>query len=151
VASDGGRQMVKRSDVEDYSIAVRRAFESGDRRALLRMLWFCVLYRWPAPDWAANAFDTFYRAALEGDIESWDDVFGRPNTPEASVGGTQTANRRFAIWGMAKEMVERDQAPINDELFGRISRELHIENKKQVAELYEEVERAVRSANRDRA
>lgn len=146
----GARQMVKRSDVEDYSVEVRRAFEKGDRRALLRMLWFCVLYRWPAPDWAANVFDAFYRAALDGDIESWDDVFGRPNTREATGDTSQTANRRFAIWGKAKEISEDEGVPINDLLFGRISRELRIDDAKQAAEMYEEVERAVRAPNINR-
>ena len=141
--------MVKRSDVEDYSIEVRRAFEGGERRALLRMLWFCVLYRWPAPDWAANAFDTFYRAALDGDIESWDEVFGRPDSPAPSGGGTQTATRRYAVWGRAKDIAEREQVPINDQLFGRVARELDIDNVTQTREMYEEVERAVRFADRD--
>lgn len=134
--------MTKASEIESYSTEVRRSYESGDRRALLRMIWLCALYRWPAPEWAATAFDVLYRAALEGEIYSWNDVFGRP-AAEPSV-ERQPRERRFEIWGKVRQIVEEEGGAITPDLFTRVGRELKIQDS-VVAHLYQEVDRAVRA------
>jgi hypothetical protein len=57
----------------------RRSFEGdGDKSALLGAVYFCAKYRLPLPEWAGEAFEAARDRARSGEIDSWDDVFGKP-------------------------------------------------------------------------
>jgi hypothetical protein len=77
-ARDRKRSEDERIDFDLYSDENRASFEAQDNTALFRVLTLCALLRRPLPEWAAAAFISIYRAALAGEISSWDDVFGRP-------------------------------------------------------------------------
>jgi hypothetical protein len=124
----------------------RKSYEEGDRTALLRVLMQCVLFRRPLPEWAARTFDLIYRAALAGEVQSWDDVFGRPwqqGSHRAQQRAVRTQSQQWQVWKLVRELHEGEgKPPIDDALFERVGRELGIGGKSTVKVLYGRVERA---------
>jgi hypothetical protein len=141
-------------DFDLYSEENRKSYEDGDKAALLRVLMQCALFRRAMPEWAALAFDFIYRAALVGEIRSWDEAFGRPFQQERAVAqqrGTQTQSRKWQVWKLVRELHEGEgKPPIDNELFERVGRELRIGGKSTVADLYGQVQRALRRARSGR-
>ena len=63
----------------DIVARYRRSFErDGVKSALLDAVYFCALYRFPLPKWAKEAFEAAQGRAKSGEIDSWDEVFGKP-------------------------------------------------------------------------
>jgi len=56
----------------------RLEFERGYKGALLKAIYYCALSRFPLPKWAKEAFEAAESRAKSGEIESWDEVFGKP-------------------------------------------------------------------------
>jgi uncharacterized protein (DUF433 family) len=126
----------------------RKSYEDGDTTALLRMLEHCALFRRAMPEWASFEFDSIYRAALAGGIQSWDDVFGRPwhpKRPRAQRRAVSTEAQKWAVWKRVRDLHEGEgKPPIDNALFERVGRETGVGGKSTVAALYVRVERAVR-------
>ena len=126
----------------------RTSYEEGDMPSLLRMLVQCAFYRRTMPEWAANALVSNYRAALAGQIRSWDDVFGRPwqqERPRAQRRSVRTRTWKWEVWKLVHERHKgKGKPPIDNKLFEKVGRELAIGGKSTVAALYGEVERVLR-------
>jgi hypothetical protein len=135
-------------DHDWYSEENRKSYEAGDKTALLRALVHCALFRRAMPEWASQAFVLIYRAALAGEIRSWDDVFGRPWRQEKSRAqqrGVRTQSWKWEVWKLVQELHEGEgKPPIDDVLFERVGRRLGIGGKSTIKALYGQVERAVR-------
>jgi hypothetical protein len=131
--------------LDDYSILIKADFDAGDGAALLRIVRFCSIYGWPLPGWAGQAFDSICARAEQGDVASWDDVFGKPFAGKQRR-AVQTRSRRYEVWGKVRDIVEAESAPVTNELFERVGRELGIGGKSTVSDLYYEVDQAVRRA-----
>jgi hypothetical protein len=123
-------------------------FEAGDRTALLRMLVQCAFDRRAMPEWAVSALVSNYLAALAGEVQSWDDVFGRPwqqERPRAQLRSVRTRMWKWEVWKRVHELHKGEgKPPIDNKLFEKVGRQLGIGGKSAVAALYGEVERAVR-------
>jgi hypothetical protein len=57
---------------------IRSSFERGKKSVLLDAVYWCLLYRLPLPEWANEAFRAAWDRARNGEIDSWDEVFGKP-------------------------------------------------------------------------
>jgi hypothetical protein len=56
----------------------QESFRRGNKSALLEVVYFCACFGDPLPKWAMVAFDAAQNRARFGEIESWDEVFGKP-------------------------------------------------------------------------
>jgi hypothetical protein len=135
-------------DFNLYAQENRKSYEEGDKAALLRVIEQCALFRRALPEWASHSFDSIYRAALAGKIESWDDVFGRPYQQEkgrAQQRSVRTQSQKWQVWTLVRELHEGEgKPPIDNALFERVGRKLGIGGKSMIADLYGQVERAAR-------
>src|SRR5437763_6458009 len=126
----------------------RKNYEAGNKTALFRVLMQCAFFRRPMPEWASHVFVVMHRAAVAGEIRSWDDVFGRPwqqEQPRAQQRGVRTQSRKYQVWIRVRDLHEGEgKPPIDNALFERVGRQLGIGNKSTVAALYGQVERVVR-------
>jgi hypothetical protein len=57
---------------------VKEEYERGHKVLLLWHLYEYVRYQRPIPQWMAEAFCTACKRVYGFEVESWDDVFGRP-------------------------------------------------------------------------
>jgi hypothetical protein len=130
-----------------YSEENRKSYEEGDKTALFRALAQCALFRRTMPEWASAEFVSIYRAALIGEIRSWDDVFGRPfqqEKPRVQRRSVRTQAWKWEVWKLVHKLHEgKGKPPIANESFERVGRQLGIGIKSTVAALYGRVERAL--------
>jgi hypothetical protein len=125
----------------------RTSYQAEDKTALLRMLVQCALFRRTMPEWAASAVVSIHRAALAGEIRSWNDVFGRPwqqERPRAQRRSLRTRTWKWEVWKLVHELHEAEGKPIDNKLFEKVGRKLAIGGKSTVAALYGEAEQAFR-------
>jgi hypothetical protein len=124
-----------------------KSYEEGDKTALLRMLVHCAFYRRTMPEWAVSAVVSIYRAALAGEIRSWNDVFGRPwqqERPRAQRRSLRTRTWKWEVWKRVHELHKGEGKPIDNKLFEEVGKQLAIGGKSTVAALYGEAEQAFR-------
>jgi hypothetical protein len=77
----------------------------------------------PVPEWLSAAFIERYRMGQQGEIRSWDEVFGKPTR----YGAGKRLRRRMEEESLILEEVERIKAegkPLNEEEFHEIGRRL---------------------------
>jgi hypothetical protein len=125
----------------------RTSYEEGDKPALFRMLVQCALFRRTMPEWAAGELVSIHRAALAGEIRSWNDVFGRPwqqERPRAQRRSLRTRTWKWEVWKLVHELHEGEGKPIDNKLFEKVGRQLAIGGKSTIAALYGEAEQAFR-------
>jgi hypothetical protein len=117
--------------VDGYSKVYESEYRAGDKTALMRMIGICAIAGGAIPKWAADIIEGAYGCAVSGEIQSWDEVFGKP------------ISRKKARKWMLRERVYlevldahcRGKA-IDDLLFERIGMKLKIGGKTKVKELY---------------
>jgi hypothetical protein len=110
-------------DFSEDLAAERKSFEKGDKAALLRILWLCAAHRLPLPDWAGDAIAAACFAAWDGEIESWDDVFGKPWGDGGQRRAVQTNSRGVEVWTRVRRLVDEEGAAITNDLFDRVGEE----------------------------
>jgi hypothetical protein len=112
----------------------REDFERGDKHALLLVIYTCAECRWKIPQWATVAFVDMYMRGLYAEIESWDDVFGKPWGDGRQQ---RTARSEAATPYIFKRVMQlhREGAPITNELFERVGEEFGI-SRPQVSKYY---------------
>lgn len=120
--------------VEEYSKIYESEYEAGDKAALIRMLGVCAVSGWIIPKWAAGILDGAHGYAVHGMLKSWDDVFGKPNTPKR---GERVRNFQLR-WRVYSEILtaRAKGESIDDLLFERVGKKLKIGGKTKVKELY---------------
>ncbi|MGA7545427.1 MAG: hypothetical protein WBW08_06315 [Methyloceanibacter sp.] len=75
------------------TITLRGEFETGNADALFQAIRWCCEDNLPLPQWAAIAFIERYNWGKDGEIRSWDEVFGRP-TRYATLERLKTRSER---------------------------------------------------------
>jgi hypothetical protein len=69
---------VYREMLDSFALLAKHAFDLGDTKRLLQVLYFYLANDTLPPKWARDELCDFYDA--EGlDVQSWDDVFGEPS------------------------------------------------------------------------
>jgi len=106
--------------LEEESELHRRAYEAGDKAALLLMIRHCFMLRWPVPEWAANAFVDACSYVEMGGARSWDEVFGKPHLGRHK-GSVALENRKYGIHKRVQKLHERG-ATIDESLFERVGK-----------------------------
>lgn len=108
-----------------------RAYQDGDKKAILEALAICCFYSLPIPRWLERACLAAYRKVQNYKVKSWEDVFGRPHPK-----GTHILTKRQEI-EYSRKVYERIQqikknkpsTPIDGALFERIGKEFGIGGK----------------------
>jgi hypothetical protein len=123
---------------DDESLAeiltiLREKFEAGNKTAVLRAVYHCLLARRPAPEWVCAAFVHAYEAAARFEARTWDDAFG----PAQEKGIQLETRRKHAdlLVRIAFRVAERKpHEKIGDKgsLFATIAKELKAEGVKGV-------------------
>jgi hypothetical protein len=102
------------------------AFEAGDKSRLITVLATCFLLDVPVPDWAKQAIVAAVRKRCRFEIESWDEVFGRPLKKGKQLA---VARRRVElgerIWRAVHER-RRAGKPIDKAMFEAIGNGLKV-------------------------
>ena len=120
--------------VEECSKYYEAAYRAGDKHALMMMIGACAISGWIIPKWVAEIIEGADNYAAFGLIKSWDEVFGKPNSPKK---GEQLRNwqLRWNVYSEVQTAHLKGQA-IDDFLFERIGKEMKIRGKTKVKELY---------------
>jgi hypothetical protein len=140
------------SDVDELareSELHRVAYEAGDKAALLLIIQHCFMQRWPVPDWAQQAFVDACGCVEMGGAESWDEAFGHPHPPRKHKRSIQLENRKYGIYKRVREIVEKEDAPIDDKLFERVGRESGLGGATVIKNAYYRVEKILRRLNQN--
>ena len=66
------------TEPDDFLDRERARYEDGDKLRLPYALGYCIDNHHPIPPWLATAFAEARRKVFMDEVESWDDVFGRP-------------------------------------------------------------------------
>jgi hypothetical protein len=122
---------VLREDGSDKEFAkkernTREALDRGDKSALLWFFSWCFLNCHVVPKWAQEEFLAAHRKVYGYEVESWDEVFGRP----LKKGMQRAAARRKTekaqpIWERVTERHEAGEA-IDKGLFDSVGKEFAV-------------------------
>ena len=138
----------KRDDLHDLFLRdwalkeCQRKYESGQRKALMEAIWWCIREGWPAPPWLRDAFNEAFCTAQK----SWDEVFDPPIPKGAH------RHRRDRNWKIGFRLAERieflhekERRSITQGLFeevgkefgvsGSVARDLYYEEKRSRAKV----------------
>src|SRR5690349_12723706 len=105
-----------------------------DRASVLPDLYWSLLNKQPVPQHVADAFVASYLKGRNGEIRSWDEVFGRPNRFRTG----KKIERQIEQEHLVLDEVERLKAggePLNEEEFEAIGRRIAVGGKSKVKEL----------------
>jgi hypothetical protein len=110
--SDDGTSYPDIADGAATTIAqLERDFKAGtDPGAPLQAIVVSYGCRRPAPNWALQALADAYIKGWKGDIKSWDDVFGRPNTKGQVARFNRDADAADKIWNLVAEAKARGES-----------------------------------------
>jgi hypothetical protein len=117
--------------VEECSAYYESAYRAGRKHALIKMIGACAISGWIIPKWAGDIIEGADGYAASGELSSWDEVFGKPNTRKKARKWASVDRVYFDILGEHLRGV-----PIDDLLFERIGKKLKIGGKTKVKELY---------------
>ena len=119
MSTDKGERLVQ-SDGADAGPGFpdcREDFEAGDKNALLWVVMTCAQSNWKMPEWAREALYDIYWRGASAEIESWDEVFGKP-WRRGQRRTAQTWAKQPDIWLRVRKL-HKAGASINNELFER--------------------------------
>jgi len=135
----------KRSDAqwaEDRSRELRSAYEAGNKNALWKMIVVCAISKSPIPEWAASTLEGADDYVAWGELNSWNELFGKPRLKSRSV--LRGWHLRHEVWASIVD----SGVPINDDLFDRVGKELGIGARETVRKLYKAVKQEFSQASR---
>lgn len=132
------REMVMGVNVADCLLDLEQEFAAGDISAALKVVHLCVMLGEPPevwPGWARDYFVNVCNSGYEGELKSWDEVFGTPYTSEKYRRKVRDEHFPWVIYESVKAAT-KDGRPIDDKLFEEIGRKLGVGGKTLVKELY---------------
>ena len=102
----------------------REFFESGEKHVLLGAVYFCLIEDLPLPIWAKDAFGAAYERGTDGEIGSWNEVFGKPwGKGRRKARSMETQGRD--IWRAVRTLRGRDGANI-ESAFAKVAATKHM-------------------------
>jgi hypothetical protein len=102
----------------------QKFFEGGEKGALLEAMYFCFREGAPLPIWAKDAFEAAYDRATDGEIGSWDAVFGKP-WGKGRRKARWMESRGREIWMAVRTLRRRDGDEIED-AFAKVAATKHM-------------------------
>jgi hypothetical protein len=139
-------------DFEAECALLKKQFEDqGDRTTVLHAILLAWANHHAVPDWAGAELARIRQQAADGNINSWDDVFGKPwgsgqqrGAQRRAMAGTAYLAVRKMIDDIAKAR-QGKEPPINNELFEKVVKRHNLQfGRSTLAKLYARVARAVR-------
>jgi hypothetical protein len=109
----------------------RLRFEEGDKRALFEAI------NWDQkglPDWVKKALGNAYWRFKDGDLKSWEEVFGKPFPGKSRKRARQRA-RALEVWTEVRLRINQGQ-PIDEHLFEQVGKKLGLGGHSTVSALY---------------
>jgi hypothetical protein len=97
-------------------------FRGGEKYAVFAALIFCVMWCRPSPSWAAKEFWLAYALYGNGQLGSWDDVFGKP-FPGKRRKGIATRAKDLPIWTRVRQLYETEDYNLDDRLWEQLAKE----------------------------
>ena len=115
----------------------RKAFEAGDKFALMHALRICANHALPMPDWAARAYIRAYDTIVNARAKSWDQVLGAPYSKGTHLAAVRKRRKlQVAVRNRIRALRQSDpDLPIDAALFERVGMELGL-GKTLAAEYY---------------
>jgi hypothetical protein len=126
---------------EDDSRRFRSAYEAGKKIALWKTIVMSAIYKSPIPEWAASILEGADGYVISGELNSWNELFGKPRLQSRSVLRARHLSR--AVYYRIKDLHLRG-TPINNDLFDRVGREWGIGGRETVRKLYKSVDEEFR-------
>jgi hypothetical protein len=118
---------------EDDSRRFRSAYEAGEKIALWKTIVMSAIHKSAIPDWAASIIDGADGYVISGELNSWNELFGKPRLQSRSV--LRARHLSHAVYYRIKDLQLRG-TPINNDLFDRVGKELGIGARETVRKLY---------------
>src|SRR5262249_15284543 len=89
--------------------------------------------------WVTNALRDNFDRARNGEIESWEDVFGKP-WGRGQRRAALTRRRQVELWWQIRTLREKEGVAINNELFERVGKDFGL-SRSVASRFYYEVEK----------
>jgi hypothetical protein len=137
-------------DFEAESAAFEQQYEAGDRAALLHVIVAAWAHRQAVPEWAGAELARLSMRADDGNIASWDDVFGRP-WGSGQQRGARTRGRALGAYLAVQDQIAEEtrttgkRPAIDNELLERAAKRSGVGGRSTVEKLYALVTRAVKA------
>jgi hypothetical protein len=96
-------------------------FTGGEKYAVFAALTYCVMWCRPLPSWLSNELWLAYRLHCNGQLRSWDDVFGKPFTGKRRK-GISTKQKAVAVWAKVRQLYETKGYNLDEELFEKVGK-----------------------------
>jgi hypothetical protein len=120
--------------------------DTRDNNLILAAVYQCAMNDLPMPRWCVFKYIKSYRDVYFKAVTSWDDSFGRPHPK-----GTHANDIRkwkadaFRVKERIEEIVKKEDAPIEPELFERVGKELGMGAHTTTSNLYYYAKHIVKS------
>jgi hypothetical protein len=114
------------TDRDDFLEQCRERYEGGDKAAIMSGLEHCLFHNTPIPHWLVFALNDAINKVKYLEVESWDDVLGRPIEKGKRLA---TARRNLEIaFDLYERVCERHKAgaAISKPLFEEVGAEFNI-------------------------
>jgi hypothetical protein len=126
MATDAWRAYAGLSPLE----RLRKDFEEGDKRALFEAICWAGA---SLPDWVRKGLREAHERFECGDINSWEDIFGKP-FPGKSRKTAQNRALGINIWVEVRRRIDQGQ-PIDEHLFEQVGKSFDMKHS-TVSKLY---------------
>jgi hypothetical protein len=107
----------------------------GDGTAALQALHVAYKLEEPIPEWAIRALSEICLKGIWGEVDSWDDLFGKPNTKGQWQRFRRDMDNAVKVWNLVAEAKARGE-PIDNGLMETIGKDEGLGGKNKVWELY---------------
>jgi hypothetical protein len=125
-----GKPELTRSEfIQAYLNKAQRAFDAGNKNAVLRAIQWAILQNVAVPPWAANHFNEAVEAWFEMKYRSFDEALGLSKVPEGTKIKAQRKKLDIAVGVWCRVMERHDGGrgePIVNDLFEEVGKEFRI-------------------------
>jgi hypothetical protein len=128
----------------EYEQGALEALRQGYQQALIYFINFCFQQGRGVPSWAQEMFSAAVVKALEFEIKSWDEAFGRPLEKGKQLDKERRKHRALSeVWRLVNERRLAGK-PLDKALYEAVGKELGIGGATVVEEMYGKVARRFR-------
>src|SRR5262245_12218982 len=116
-------------DFQALALELKDDYENGHKPALWSVIVLAATGQSIIPDWARDVIMNAHTAVREGNVRSWDDIFGSPLPPGTRQGSLRTKAHQREVYERVLALHRDEGLPIGDVLFARVGRDLGVGGK----------------------
>ena len=129
--SRGGRLADPTGPVSQWSALhhvekCERAFQAGDKGAILEAIAVCLRTHLVSPEWLIRAYLGAYRSVIQHKVRSWDAAFGTAHRKGTHLAAARILREKSPEVWLEVERRRDNGAPADDELFEAVGVQLHM-------------------------